>query len=653
MTDIQILDDDLINKIAAGEVVERPASVVKELVENAIDAEATEVRIELKEGGTELIAVTDNGKGIANDEAPLAVKRHATSKICSADDLFAIDTLGFRGEALASIAAVSKFTLLTRRKGIDAGCKVELAEDGQLDVTPWQGPEGTAVIIKDLFYNIPARRAFLKKPAIEFGHILDLVQAMSLNIPDVAFYLVHNGREVFKAAPQPVGQHDFYRGEQALRERFKAIIGNQTADKLIYVTEHHTHGTIEALISPPGVDKGSGKGVFTFVNGRFVRDKTIRYGIMRGYHSHLLKGRHPICLMHISIDPTLVDVNVHPQKAELRFQYAGEVQSLIAQTIRQGIRSGAWADDKNWLTPPTLAPAPASPLAAGSRESTLTPYTTSSASLSATTTLPVATNTASNWRLESQRSAPPAAPASRPRETKISFDAPNPKGTPPSSPDSIFATPAAAPQGATSTGVPPIATTSNIDWASLNFVGSFSNCYLMFDTGEHLLVVDQHAFHERILYERFLTDYQNLGAPETLLMPEAVCLKAATVARIAAAMDTITKLGLGLTIIDAETIEIQSMPSLLKNCDYEQLLQQLASGLEHEDLNLNESEFSHKILSTMACHSAVRAGEHLAGDAVNDLLAEARGIDFYLNCPHGRRVFRKFSKKQVEDWFDR
>ncbi|MES2744398.1 MAG: DNA mismatch repair endonuclease MutL, partial [Bdellovibrionota bacterium] len=341
MARVHLLDDELINKIAAGEVVERPASVVKELVENAIDAGAQHIRVSLKDGGRQLIEVSDDGGGLSPEDAVLALKRHTTSKLRTADDLFAVSTMGFRGEALASISSVSRFTLQSMSRDLAEGIRVH-HEDGRTTNTPWQGTFGTSVTVKDLFYNVPARKTFMKTSAAEFAVCHEYIQALALAMPERGFRLLHNDKEMFSVGPLPVAE-GWARGEQALRLRAQAILGEEITGKLVYVQHVDRHAKVEGLISPPGVDKASAKHIFTFVNHRWVKDKVLRNGVLRGYHSHILRGKFPVALMYLDVEASLLDVNVHPAKTELRFQYGSEVASAVAMAIRDGLRQGAWS----------------------------------------------------------------------------------------------------------------------------------------------------------------------------------------------------------------------------------------------------------------------------------------------------------------------
>ena len=349
MGKIQLLDDLVINKIAAGEVVARPANVVKELVENSIDAGSSEIHIEIVEGGQQSIRISDNGVGMSGEDCKMSLRRHATSKIASSDDLFSIATMGFRGEALASISAVSRLNLCSKRQDYE-GCQL-LSEGGEiLQQQPWSGkPHGTIIGVRDLFYNVPARAKFLRATTTEFAHCLEIVQALSIAHPGISFSIKHNGKLRYESAAvedyAPIEVEGFSLfGEKVLRTKAGALLGDHTAQQLRYVHEASTYGSFEALISPPGYEKATNKHTMTYVNGRWVKDRVLLAGIHRGYQSHILKGRYPVVIGFLRMDPGLIDVNVHPAKTEMRLQYPGEIQSLIASTIRTALREAAWAE---------------------------------------------------------------------------------------------------------------------------------------------------------------------------------------------------------------------------------------------------------------------------------------------------------------------
>lgn len=637
---IHVLDDSVINKIAAGEVVERPASVVKELVENALDAGATRIDVVLELGGTRSLVVTDDGLGMSPEDAALAVIRHATSKIKYADDLFNISSMGFRGEALASIAAVSRFSLATRPRGAEMGTKVAIHGGEAQPIQVWNGPTGTSIAVENLFYNLPVRAKFLKAPATEYGHSLELIQAFALAHPGVAFTVTHNGREQFRVPA--VAEVE---GEGALRSRAAAVLGKETADSLQYVEAHGRYGDVRALVSPPGCEKVTSKHIVTFVNGRWVKDKTVRYGILRGYHSHLLKGRFPVAIVDLRMDPSLVDVNVHPAKTELRFQYPTEVQNLLALAIRDRLRDADWAQAPGLNAEPSTAPLPRRDAA---------PHSSFSAE-----------TTGGQRSFSKEFDTAPRSGASSftraPTYTVRSYDAPRAQ---------MFDTPRAQPATVMPLIVPGSASfldslgnaeehdsaferSSRIPWTEMEFLGSFNRCYLMFADGERLLVVDQHAFHERILFERLSRDESLLGKSQPLLVPEAVELSPTEVQELRARRHVLVKRGFDFEAEGDTTIAIKAVPAILVGRNIADLFADLAQEIVLDPDALANAHLGEHLLATAACHAAVRAGEELGPSELKQLLAEAHTVDFFHNCPHGRRVLKWWTRDQVARWFDR
>lgn len=651
---IHLLEDELINKIAAGEVVERPASVIKELVENALDAGATHIKIELEEGGKKLMSVSDNGLGMSADDLPMAIKRHSTSKIAAADDLFAITTMGFRGEALASIASVSRFTIQSVPQGTTEGARLTL-EDGRVQTSGWSSVSGTTVIVRDLFYNIPARKNFLKTNASELAAVQELVEAMILAHPEIGFTLIHQGKVLQNVSAQPLAKTDGqWIGESLLRGRAQAMLGEELANSLLYVRQSSTYGNMEALISPPGVEKGTGSYLYTFVNGRWVKDKVLRYAVLRGYHSHLLKGRFPVAVVFLGVDPSLVDVNVHPAKTELRFQYSQEVQALIATGIKDALRSGTWALPPTDIHPPMMAKS--SPVAGDAR-----PAMDFDLAFPSSTGGFYSGMSRSSSAVAGERDTQGSVAANRPRDMTVTRTSMSFGG----SASSVFAgtsevhSPTLAAAVQSMAGLFPddsasvTATPETIPWHELNYLGSFARCYLFFEREEQLLVVDQHAFHERILYERLSRDASLLGRQQPLLVPEAVDLPAAELASISGNLSTLQAMGFGLAIIGDQTLEVTAVPALMINRDLQQLMHDIARECEERGGTRDLASLSHDLLATMACHAAVRSGEELGEAELKHLLREAATVDFYHNCPHGRRVFRWWRKNQIASWFDR
>ncbi|MBP9707679.1 MAG: DNA mismatch repair endonuclease MutL [Oligoflexales bacterium] len=626
MGKIQLLSEDLINKIAAGEVIDRPANVVKELCENSLDAGATELIIEIRAGGREGISVKDNGSGIELDDLRLAVQRHATSKITSQNDLFAIHSFGFRGEALASIAAVSRFSIASQTRDSNIGHRLtlnlETAKDSNLGlVQEYSGKSGTTVEVNDLFYNIPARRKFLKSAAAEFGAILELIQALALANPYVAFKLSHNDKVVFFAAAV---DRSFSR-EETLRERLKAILDPSSVEKLCFISLDDPLLKLTALVSPPGLDRASGKDIITFVNQRWIKDKNLRHSVTRAYHSHLLSGRFPLAYIFLDVDPGLIDVNVHPAKTEIKFQYQKETQELLIKAIRSSLRSGAWA-----------APSLETPSNFAVSTSNLAPEKNYffDKNFDVDRTYKGSTNLNSN--------------------TKFSvFEVNAARGEP-----GLSAYPALKNPSLLSAAFPFDSATHNkspqIAWQNLRYIGSFNACYLLFEGDGQLLAVDQHAFHERIIFEQLCNSAQILQQRQKLLIPESFQLDAETLAMFSESRDFLRAHGFDFNCLAPSTLELLAVPSILKAHNFELVIEEIASLLKLQNISeASTAKLAHELLSTIACHSAVRAGEDLSALEVQRLIQQAQEVDFFHNCPHGRRVLKWITQNEVKSWFDR
>lgn len=667
---ISILNDSVIDKIAAGEVVERPASVVKELVENAIDAGATRIEVGLELGGTRRISVQDNGCGMAEDDARLALRRHATSKIRESDDLFRISTMGFRGEALAAIASVSRLSLATRETGAVTGIKLQQDADEAWQALPWNGPEGTTINVEQLFYNVPVRAKFLKSPASELGYVQELMQALALCHPRVALVLTHNGRELMRA-PALSGEDAF--SEAVLRARLQAVLGAEMAANLLFLRQSNRFGTVVGLISPPGIEKATGKGVHVFVNGRPVKDRVLRFAILRGYHSHLLKGRHPVTALYLQCDPALVDVNVHPAKTEVRFQYPDEVQSLISLAIRERLRDPSWSGpvttleagaslsrgESNNQEQVTSAFA-ASPLRSGASFRETTERVVSRAP-GERLTMPKTTIRHHHplpAEAEGAVSSLAMMPVSDAASLASLLAAAEPEAKVPAfSPSPTQATLWEDARTESASMTTPRMQPDAVAWDRLEFLGAFARCYLFFATQSQLLVIDQHAFHERIIYERLLRDRSLLRQSQPLLVPEAVELDCDSVSRITANRHFLEEFGFSLAVEGPTSVTLTAVPAILARAEFQSLLAELVSRLPESGsvaaVSAATEELSSPLLATFACHAAVRAGEELGPDELARLLAEAKTVDFYHNCPHGRRVLRWFAKDAVAGWFDR
>ena len=617
MGSIHILDDTVINKIAAGEVVERPASVIKELVENAIDAQATNIKIELEDGGKKLITIQDDGCGVGYNDLKLILKRHATSKITTLGELFSVHSMGFRGEALSSISAVSRFTLLSKQPENSTGHKLTFENSKKEEITTWHGANGTYIRIEDIFYNVPVRKKFLRSSQAEYSHCLETLQALALAYPKHSFSLKHNGKIKFDAQSNIQGDNHWLRGneyilgEPTIQQRASQIFGKELAGNLLYVCETNEYGSIEALISPPGIEKATTKNMFFFVNGRWIKEQILRYGFLRGYHSHLLKGRYPQVLCYLRMDPALIDVNVHPSKTQLRFQYTDEVQGLIARAVRERLRKGDW-----------INPSPE----------------------------------VKTFSVEDNRTQENITPVFNQDKKNIveqlkRFAAPSVKATSYKNSGLFQASPPRAIQSRFTNHDHPTAQKAamHIDWDQATFIGTYSSCYLMFEMDKKLLLVDQHAFHERILYENLFTNPSLYKDSQPLIVPELIELEPTSIAVLLEKKYTLKENGFKFKIVHDKAIEIQEVPIILAGRNIESIFQDLGK----EDSHQSTQDICSPLLATMACHSAIRAGEELSEDKLTLLLEQAKQVDFYQNCPHGRRVLKWLQQNEIERWFDR
>lgn len=665
--EIKRLPDDLINKIAAGEVVERPASVVKELVENALDAGATRIEIELREGGLELIRVTDNGHGISREDLPLAFERHATSKIQSDGDLFNLHTMGFRGEALASIAAVSKFKILTYQLNAATGSRLAVEGGREQCLEDWTHPVGTSVVVEDLFFNIPARRNFLKNAHGEYAHVLEWIQALALAQPHIGFKLIHNDRVSLDLESRDHATSD---GEVVYRSRVAEVLKAQ-GEGLLTTETSNEYCSLRAFFSAPGKDRSHSGSMYIFINDRWVQNKNLRFAILRGYHSHLMKGRFPVTVLYLRLDPSLVDVNVHPAKTEVRLQYLTEVQNLIAISIREKLREGNWgnptvpSNDASDISlqsgvmrsgatsenPPNLesfekgiyprAKVPSMPFVPRDFQSVANLDGSRGSSFS----------TSSSYGLRSLKGDSVGV------ESLLQSDSVQQqitKGT-------IYSERGSSMEDLQCSerelfAVPGTATEAELpDFDEMNFLGCFSKCFLFFEYQERLLCLDQHAFHERILYEKLTKETQILESSQPMLIPELVEMRPTQVASLIERKSLLEGLGFGLTQIAPDSIEIHAVPAFLSRVNLETTLVSLVTNLQRGEngTSAEQIEAMHHILSTLACHGAVRAGDELTEAEIRTLFAQSRTVDFWQNCPHGRPVLKWFNKRDVESWFSR
>ncbi|MEH6419822.1 DNA mismatch repair endonuclease MutL [Pseudomonas sp. CGJS7] len=621
---IRQLPDTLINQIAAGEVVERPASVVKELVENALDAGARRVDIDLEEGGVRLIRIRDDGNGIAPDELPLAVSRHATSKIASLDDLEGVTTLGFRGEALPSIASVSRFALSSRRIGEDRGAVLEI-DGGRLgEVTPKSHPQGTTVEVRDLFFNVPARRKFLKAERTELGHIEEWLRQLALARPDVELRVSHNG----KATRRWKGEGDLI--DMGLSDvRIGEALGEEFAKNALRVDHAGAGLRLHGWIAQPSYNRASADQQYLYVNGRAVRDRSIAHAVKQAYADVLFHGRQPAYVLFLELDPRRVDVNVHPAKHEVRFRDARLIHDFVYRTLNDAL-----AETRAGMSP-TASASGGDPLQGGGAADG-------------------GSSSMYQWR--------PTAPLGlQVRETQAGYAAlygsnngsvasGGYAGSPAYSGGASYSGSGSAYAPALQPGLPP---SDDDTLPPLGYaIAQLHGTYVLAESAEGLIVVDMHAAHERIGYEKLKTAHDGEGLrTQPLLVPAslAVSEREAEVAEREEA--TLVALGFEVTRSGPQSLTLRAVPALLAHGDVEALLRDVLADLREHGESRRVAAARDELLSTMACHGAVRANRRLTLPEMNALLREMEATERSGQCNHGRPTWARFTLPEIDRWF--
>ncbi len=594
---IEKLSDELANQIAAGEVVERPASVVKELVENALDAHATRVVVDVEQGGSLLVRVTDDGDGMSAEDAVLALERHATSKIRTLDDLFRLGTFGFRGEALPSIASVSRLLLRTRARGAAEGIEVDIAGGRGAVVRPAGGAVGTTIEVRELFFNVPARRKFLKATATESAHIGDVLLGAALARPDVTFALSRDGRSVRE-----------YLRAAARAERARSASAGET---LVHVGAERGPLRIEAMLAAPERARSGATGLALLVNGRPVRDRVLARAVANAYGSVLEGGRYPVGVVWLDLPPELVDINVHPQKAEVRF------------TDARGVFDGVTRELHGQLARAFGLPELSNPFA-HHRYVAPTLRTLGDAAAEARARIDLI-------------NGPTSAPAS-------SVDAPSTMPRPPVMPpallpallheDNLFTRPAAESRA-------PM-------YAALRFVGQMRGTFLVCEGEDGLYVLDQHAAAERVTFDRLRRTFASKTiATQRLLVPEVVELAPAEVALLDEQSDEVARLGVEVRAIGDGAVAVHAVPAILVRAEPARVVRDLASELARAGGRAFGGAVD-LVLATMACHGSIRAGDAVSPEEARSLLGALDQVDFAGHCPHGRPVVMRMAWSELE-----
>ncbi|PJK08224.1 DNA mismatch repair endonuclease MutL [Lysobacteraceae bacterium NML120232] len=598
---IRLLPETLANQIAAGEVVERPASVVKELVENALDAGATWVDVELEEGGVRLIRVRDDGGGIAPEELPLAVQRHATSKIATLDDLEAVATLGFRGEALPSIASVSRFRIASKRADSAHGHALEV-EGGQVGaLVPAPQGQGTTVEVRDLFFNVPARRKFLRTERTELGHIEEWLRQLALVRPEVELRLSHNGRQLKR-----------YRGGEASEfasARVLETLGEAFSQHAI-VIEHEAAGLrISGWIAQPAYNRAGTDQQYFYVNGRAVRDRSVAHAVKLAYNDVLYHGRHPAYVLFLELDPRRVDVNVHPAKHEVRFRDGRLVHDFVYRSLKEALaqtRAGAGMEGE---LPQTLPP---DPMAAAQPPSQTAAY---------------------DWQrpqpaLRLGVSEAPAAYAALYRGSQAATHGNAPSG--------VAALPAEDGE------MPPLGFA----------IAQLHGIYILAETAEGMVVVDMHAAHERINYERLKTAFDGEGLRlQPLLVPQTLSVSQREAELVEQEGQSLRQLGFDLDRSGELSVLLRAVPALLADGNVEALVRDVLSDFLEHGHSLRVADARDHLLSTMACHGSVRANRRLTLPEMNALLRDMEATERSAQCNHGRPTWARFTLAEMDRWF--
>ncbi|MBI06054.1 MAG: DNA mismatch repair endonuclease MutL [Rhodospirillaceae bacterium] len=598
---IRLLPDGVINRIAAGEVVERPASVVKELVENAIDAGARRIEVRVKEGGRALIQVIDDGCGMAREELPLAIARHATSKLPKDDDLSNIATLGFRGEALPSIAAVSRLEIASLQQGAENAWSLTVEGGRAHETVPAAHPLGTTIIMRDLFYATPARLKFLKTERTELGHIADCIQRLAMACPNIAFTLADGEREVLRA---PVADDLI----DPCLSRLALVIGQDFADNTLQLVAEREGVRLAGYAGLPTYNRATARQQFLFVNGRPVRDKLLNGAVRGAYQDFIGGGRYPVVAIFIDLAPEGLDVNVHPAKTEVRFRDAGVVRGLIVGTLKRAL-------------------AEAGHLAA---------TTVSQAALGA------------------------VRPSDRLYQPELNARGVSPRGfyPRPTSPAvnglADVASVYHAPLGAPIADTPEATTPPEIDYPLGVARGQVHTTYIVAQTEDGIVIVDQHAAHERLVYERMKASLNQGGVMrQILLLPEVIELEEGLASCLTTRAKELETLGLVLEAFGPGAVIVRETPAMLGEGDFKGLVRDLAEEIAEFGQGVTLQERLFEVCSTMACHGSVRAGRRLRAEEMNALLREMEMTPHSGQCNHGRPTYIELKLSDIERLFGR
>jgi DNA mismatch repair protein MutL len=617
MPTIQLLPDLLINQIAAGEVIDRPASALKELMENSLDAGATDIAVQLEGGGIKLLRVRDNGGGIAQEQLPLALMRHATSKIASLDDLQRVASMGFRGEALASIAAVAQVTLTSRHSAAPHAWKIEAVDGTQSPAAPAAHAHGTSIEMRELYFNTPARRKFLKSENTEFAWCEETFKRIALSRPDVAFSLQHNGKTIWQ-----LPQHD-------LVKRITAILGSEFSQYAVNVEREIGALHLYGIAALPAYSRSSRDEQYFFINGRFVRDKVLMHAVRQAYQDILHHQRHPAFVLFLSMPPEQVDVNVHPAKSEVRFRESQGIHQFVFHALQDA------------LSAPMKEAAAATPEGASSaannlRQETGTYNTAPTQQQRITFGANQQQATYRLWEMQTANANPSQPPLVRGGADLLPPDKGGMGGLggQRGSAYSEFASPNEHPLGYA--------------------LGQLSGIYILAQNENGLVVVDMHAAHERIVYEKLKTALDGQQLPkQPLLIPVTFHADTLDVATVEEEQEALAKLGFDLAPISPTTLAVRAMPAMLKQAHAEAAAREVLHELREFGASRALTERRNELLATLACHSAVRANQQLSIPEMNAILREMEQTERADQCNHGRPTWFPISLAELDAMFMR
>ncbi|MBI5184768.1 MAG: DNA mismatch repair endonuclease MutL [Nitrospinae bacterium] len=609
---IRVLPEDLANKIAAGEVVERPASVVKELVENSVDAGAGSIAIDLENGGKRLIHIQDDGSGMNRDDALLAFERHATSKIRANEDLFNIRTLGFRGEALPSIAAVSKVLLTTSTGEPGQGQKLCIEGGALRDVKAAAHPKGTSLMVRQLFFNTPARRKFLKTDQTELSHISNTVMRQALARPDISFRINHNGRNLVNAP-----------AHSQILPRIMDLFGRDLVSDLVPVQFRKNGFGLDGYVSKPHCHRVAKDALFFYVNGRYVKDRVVTHAVLEAFRGLLPKERVPMAFLYLEISPGSVDVNVHPSKTEVRFAEQSEVHSFISQSIKEGLKSGGGKH----------APAEA----ARKKEASVAPEVREQTAVlvkDKTSYVPLP--------------FPPAFPFTPRREypapaTQAKYVQSRHIKGPGEGSEGLKSTPVPAPR---------LMDASSLGYSDFRTIGQIDNSFIVLEGKKGMVLVDQHTAHERVLYERFLAEKEKKSVEaQSLLFPLTLEFTKGEALLLESMADELEALGFEVESFGGNSVLVRSVPSLLSDKDCKLILRDVLDRAALLGKGASLEELAGDIIAVMACHAAVRAGQSLKREEMLSLMEKLQATNRPFTCPHGRPIALFFEMAQIKKSF--